>query len=107
MTDWTAFLKGPWSSAATRPGGPAFWRTEFDYAAPKGGSETIGLNAAGLKRGQVWLNGHNLGPVPDAHPLYLPECWLQPKNTLVVFDAYGAQPDNFQFERYEEFAAAK
>jgi beta-galactosidase len=67
----------------------------------------VGLNSAGLKAGNVWLNGHNLGESPQDYPLYMPECWLkQGANDLVIFDLYGAKPNQLQMSRYEAFSVA-
>lgn len=107
VTNWAKFSKTGWKPGEAPKGLPVFWRGEFDYAAPKGGRETLGLLTSGLKRGQVWINGQNLGPAPDAHPLYIPEVWLRPKNTIVIFDADGATPSEVKFERYEAFATGK
>lgn len=105
VTNWPAFLSGEWETG-TPPAQnlPTFWRADFSYAPPAGARETIQLQANGMHRGQVWLNGHNLGPVPDAHPIYLPECWLQPRNTLVIFDADGAAPGGVELQRGQIFA---
>ena len=58
------------------------------------------MTYAGLTRGTVWLNGHNLGRYPEkilVSSLYLPECWLADGvNTLTVFDETGAAPTQVQ-----------
>ncbi len=107
VTNWQKFAKTGWKPGEAPKGLPVFWRGEFVYETPKGGRETLGLLTTGLKRGQVWINGQNLGPAPDAHPLYIPEVWLRPKNTIVIFDADGATPSEVKFERYEAFATGK
>jgi hypothetical protein len=104
VTNWAAFLAGPWKSDAAS--GPVFWRTEFTYSPTPGLSEIIELRADGVRRGHVWLNGRNLGPVPDKSPIYLPSPWLQEKNTLVIFDAEGASPREFRLQRGESWATA-
>jgi beta-galactosidase len=105
VTNWPAFVAGEWKTGnPPAPDRPNFWRTDFPYALTPGTDETVQLQASGLRRGQVWLNGHNLGPVPDAHPIYLPKCWLQPQNTLVIFDADGAAPNEVQLQRGETYA---
>ncbi|HVE15620.1 MAG TPA: fibronectin type III domain-containing protein, partial [Chthoniobacterales bacterium] len=99
-------LAGTWQSTTPPAGQPTFWRTDFNYATAPGSSEILQLLADGLVRGQVWLNGHNLGPVPDAHPIYLPECWLGAQNTLVVFDAQRASPTQLRLQRLADFIPA-
>jgi regulation of enolase protein 1 (concanavalin A-like superfamily) len=106
VTNWAPFLAGAWQSTTPPAGQPTFWRADFNYATAPGSSEILQLLADGLVRGQVWLNGHNLGPVPDAHPIYLPECWLGAQNTLVVFDAQGASPSQLRLQRLADFVPA-
>ena len=37
----------------------------------------------------------------------MPECWLkQGANDLVIFDLYGAKPNELQMTRYEAFSVA-
>jgi hypothetical protein len=105
VTNWPAFLSGAWDPKASASG-PTFWRTDFSYTPAPGLSEIVELRADGLSQGQVWLNGHNLGPVPDKHPLYLPAPWLQAKNSLVIFDADGSSPAQVQLQRGETWATA-
>ncbi len=91
-TSWQAF------AGVDGPGVPAFYRAEFTAAPPAspGARPILRVSLAGLGRGFVWLNGHNLGRYPEKVPvngLYLPECWLRPgKNTLIVFDEEGRAP---------------
>jgi beta-galactosidase len=69
--------------------------------------QTLGLVTDGLKAGHVWLNGHNLGECPQTVLMYVPECWLKDgNNDLVIFDLYGAKPDQVKLARYESFALA-
>ena len=109
VTNWKEFLThGDWQKGdPATPKLPTFWRTTFPYQHPAGMKETVGLLTAGLKSGHVWLNGHNLGECPQKVPMYLPECWLRDgANDLVIFDLYGAKPDQAKLSRYEAFAVA-
>lgn len=85
-------------------GRPAWWRCRF--TAPKQDRPLV-LDLTGLSKGQVMLNGNNVGryfvqtadgkPVPPQKELWLPECWLseneQPANELLIFDESGFAPD--------------
>ncbi len=78
---------------------PASWyRAEFNATPPSGGGAhpIYRLSTAGMSRGFVWLNGHNLGRSPEklkVDGIYLPECWLAAgKNTIVMFDDEGKSP---------------
>ena len=77
---------------------PAFFRTTFDAKASTGMGPTpiYRISTKGLSRGNVWLNGHNLGRYPEKiniDGLYLPECWLKDgSNSLVIFDEEGHVP---------------
>ncbi len=110
VTNWPDFLShAPWLPSGTAaPAQPAFWRSTFTYQPPAGIRETLGLLTDGLKAGHVWLNGHNLGECPQKVPMYLPECWLKDgANDLVIFDLYGAKPEQVKFSRYEIFAVKR
>ncbi|MBV9850930.1 MAG: hypothetical protein JO250_14755 [Armatimonadetes bacterium] len=80
------------------PGVPAFYRAEFTATPPGavGPHPILRASLAGLSRGFMRLNGHNLGRYPEKSPtdgVYLQECWLNPgKNTLTVFDEDGNSP---------------
>lgn len=69
---------------------PAWYSTTFpatDYTGP------LYLKLRGAVKGQLYLNGHNLGRYWVCAPqdtYYLPECWLGEVNELLVFDETGA-----------------
>ncbi|HLV78723.1 MAG TPA: beta-galactosidase [Chthonomonadaceae bacterium] len=90
---------------------PTFYRSEFTAAPPAatGPHPILRVSLAGLSRGFVWLNGHNLGRYPEKVPvngLYLPECWLvNGENRLVIFDEEGDPPTHVAL--VEETAASR
>ncbi|HPG39197.1 MAG TPA: beta-galactosidase [bacterium] len=54
------------------------------------------INMNTLGKGVVWLNGKMLGRHWNIGPddrLYIPESWLERKNTLVIFDEEGFSPE--------------
>jgi beta-galactosidase len=54
-----------------------------------------------MGHGNVWVNGHNLGRYPERIPvngLYIPECWLQLKNTVEIYDEDGNIPNNVSIQ---------
>ena len=109
VTNWDEFMAyAPWRSGNPPDAGqPTFWRSNFSYHRAPGTKETIGLVTKGLKTGNVWLNGHNLGECPQKEPVYMPECWLKDgKNDLVVFDRNGEKPDQVRLNRYESVGLA-
>lgn len=59
------------------------------------------LYVAGAKKGQLFLNGHNLGRFWTIGPqefYYLPACWLQHNNELVLFEEQGNIPRRSHLE---------
>lgn len=83
--------------------GPQFFRTTFDMPST-GAQQTTSIwrvVVAGMGHGSVWVNGHNLGRYPERIPvngLYIPECWLQPKNTVEIYDDDGNIPNNVSIQ---------
>jgi beta-galactosidase len=78
---------------------PTFYRATFDAQPPAatGAHPIYRVTFAGLSRGSIWLNGHNLGRYPEKIPglntVYLPECWIKAgANELGIFDEKGASP---------------
>jgi len=53
------------------------------------------IKITGARKGQIFLNGHNVGRFWDAGPqewYYLPECWLADQNELLLFDEFAKAP---------------
>ncbi len=106
---WEPPAKGSydaWSAKGGKSRGgvgiPTWWRCEFTVT---GATRPLHLDAAGLSKGQVFVNGHNAGrywvatakgkAVPPQTRYYLPEPWLHTDkpNDLVIFDEHGCTPD--------------
>ena len=114
VTNWSEFMAKPWNDGKPLTADvPTFWKTTFTYHPSADGHETLGLDKTmdvlmtkkWQHSGHLWLNGHNLGEVPQAQPLYMPECWLKDgENDLVIFDMNGIPPDGVQISRLEGFA---
>lgn len=82
-------------------GRPTWWRTTFEVR--KGVGRPLAFDAAGLTKGQLFLNGRNLcrywvstatgKAVGPQTKLWLPDSWLgDGENELLVFDEHGAGP---------------
>lgn len=100
-----------WGPVRDTQGAAAFYQTSFTAHPPAalGAHPILRVTFAGLGRGTVWLNGHNLGQYPEKiriDGLYLPECWLvDGTNQLTIFDTAGANPS--QVKLYVETAASR
>ncbi len=94
--------KGKWASRAwTMPAGegrvvgkglPAWYRSRFKYNPT---SVPLFLRILAAKKGQIFLNGHNVGRFWNIGPqefYYLPEPWLRPENELLIFEEQGSIP---------------
>jgi hypothetical protein len=75
--------------------GPAFYRATFAYDPAEHGAGPFKIKLAGLGKGQIWLNGHNLGRYWSIGPqesYKLPASWLREANELLIFDEHGGDP---------------
>lgn len=92
----------PLKKGATRKGdSPMWWKAAFDVPENPG---TLAFDTEGLSKGQVFINGHNLGryftatgthkAVGPRTRLTIPESWIKPGgvNEAVVFDEHGFVP---------------
>ncbi|HHN78388.1 MAG TPA: hypothetical protein ENK11_06935, partial [Phycisphaerales bacterium] len=81
--------------------GPTWWRCEFTLEA--GHDAPLWLDLTGMTKGQVYLNGENVGRyfnatasgdgVEPGGPVWLPTPWLREGiNELVLFDEHGGNP---------------
>lgn len=86
----------------TPDGKPRWWSAGFTLNGPP--HTALALDTRGLTKGQVFLNGRNLGryftadgdgrAVGGQLGVYLPEPWLvcPGHNAITIFDEYGASP---------------
>jgi len=77
---------------------PAWYASRFSHT-PQG--EPLFLHVAGAKKGQMILNGHNIGRFWTIGPqqyYYLPDCWLREDNELLVFVEQGDLPRRTRLE---------
>jgi hypothetical protein len=81
---------------------PTWFGTSFTV---KSTDVALWLDITGMSKGQIYLNGHNVGryfvatrtgrKVPPQTRYYLPEPWLSvdEPNELILFDEHGRRPD--------------
>jgi beta-galactosidase len=93
-----------WRDGGATQGLPVFYHATFSTRPPGelGAYPILRVKFAGLARGTMWINGHNLGQYPekiDVDGLYVPECWLKEgSNDLMIFDTHGPEPSQVQLE---------
>jgi hypothetical protein len=70
------------------PDGPSFYRGHFTMDTP---ADTF-LDVSAIRKGFVWVNGHNAGRAWSAGPtrtLYVPASWLvKGDNEVIAFDIF-------------------
>lgn len=77
---------------------PAWYATQFKYTPA---SVPLFLRILGAKKGQIFLNDHNVGRFWNIGPqqcYYLPECWLSQENELLIFEEAGNTPSGSRLE---------
>ena len=77
---------------------PAWYAAGFHYTPS---DSALFLHVAGAKKGQVFLNGRNLGRFWTVGPqqyYYLPRCWLGETNELLLFEEQGNLPRRTRLE---------
>jgi beta-galactosidase len=75
--------------------GMAFWRARFAYNPLAHGAGPFYLALRGLGKGQLFVNGRNLGRYWHIGPqerYKLPATWLEAENELLIFDEAGGAP---------------
>ncbi|MBZ0171172.1 MAG: hypothetical protein K8E66_02210, partial [Phycisphaerales bacterium] len=81
--------------------GPVWWRCGFELSGLS--SRPLRLDLNGMTKGQIYLNGHDVGryfkatadgtPVPPEGQPWLPTPWLREgRNELMLFDEHGGNP---------------
>jgi hypothetical protein len=76
--------------------GMRLYRAAFEYNPTTHGSGPFKLALPGLRKGQIWVNGHNLGRYWQIGPqeyYKMPAAWLRAQNELVIFEEEGGVPD--------------
>jgi len=88
-----------------------WYKAEYQISAGELGEDAdYRLNAAGLGKGMLFVNGHAVGrhwliasPGTNGQPTqqyyHLPKNWLRAENTLIVFEEQTAAPSGVQIER--------
>ena len=124
LNDWemTPFLAGERSSIVEKSASVAWskfslpqrlcwYKAEFQISPGTLAEDAdYRLNAAGLGKGMLFLNGHGVGrhwlivsPGTNGQPTqqyyHLPKSWLISENTLIVFEEQAASPSGVQLER--------
>jgi len=91
-------------------GTPVWWRATFNLP---GVDLPLWFDTTGLSKGQVLVNGRNIGryftatrtgkAVGPQKRIYIPQCWVDPggENELVVFDEHGFDPTKTKIVRRE------
>jgi beta-galactosidase len=93
----------PWQFSKTSASEPikgksCWYRTTFKKPAC---DWPVFLRMYGGKKGQLLLNGHDCGRFWTGGPqelYYLPECWMDNENELVVFEELGNMPSRCRLE---------
>lgn len=89
-----SFLAGTQPGAAEPEGtGPAYYRASFARAALPSDLTRLALRIEGLGKGQLWLNGRNLGRFWQIGPqedYKVPASWLAAHNELLILAEEGA-----------------
>lgn len=106
LAKWEPPTRGAWEPLAKngkgKRGRPAWFRGTFT---PPATDRPLYFDAAGLSKGQLFINGHNIGrywvattagkAVDLATRLYIPETWLKAgaANEVMIFDEGGFTPE--------------
>ncbi len=95
---WQSVKKG---EGPRKQSGPTWWRAEFSLPENPG---PVALDTSGLSKGQLYVNGHNVGryftatargkAVGPQTRLYIPDPWLKAGglNEVLIFDEHGFTP---------------
>lgn len=104
----TPMKKAALTAAGSRgyKGAPTWFRASFSGAPSRG----LYINTNGLTKGQLFINGKNLGryfnatpdgkQLPVQAPLWIPGPWLNDEeNELFIFDEHGYPPGKVKLQR--------
>jgi len=108
---WTAMKAKTWSTGtAPSDNVPRLWRMDFAYTPPANALQTWTITATvnSGTQGVVWFNGHCLGrQITSQSPLFVPECWLQPTNTIILVTQGGGAPQGYSLAPVEFHSLVK
>lgn len=94
--------QGPHAPHGAKKGYPAWFSSTFKRPPVE---EGLFLRLMGGGKGQLYLNGHNVGRYWTVGPqdlYYLPSCWLADENQLTIFEETGAPPTKTALEIHPE-----
>jgi hypothetical protein len=86
--------RAPSKTRTSRKRLPTWFHCRFKYAGA-GRDAPLFLRVSGARKGQLVLNGHNVGRFWNLGPQeyhYLPSCWLSEENEILLFDETGRPP---------------
>ncbi len=97
LSDQAKWFYRPWDvpgegGALVGKDQPAWYAASFSH---DGDPTPLFLHVVGAKKGQLFLNGHNLGrfwTIGPQQDYYLPSCWLAEENELLIFEEHGNTP---------------
>ncbi|MFC6644185.1 beta-galactosidase [Granulicella cerasi] len=106
----TPGLRGPQAETAHAADGLTWYTTSFSLPlASQSHEDVYRLDATGLTKGSLELNGHALGrhwllspagsDQPSQRYYHVPRAWLKEHNTLRIFDEQGGTPTLLSLQR--------
>lgn len=108
MAKWEPPARGAWEpwgkNGKAKRGRPAWFKASFTFVAT---DTPLYFDAHGLSKGQVFVNGHNVGrywtatnagkSVNTSNRLHIPDAWLKSgasaSNEILIFDEGGFSPE--------------
>lgn len=101
---WRPFT-GPGDAVGTSAQNlPGWFASSFNYPAEKHDSPLF-LAIDGACKGRIYVNGRDLGRYWNTGPqkyYYVPGCWLERKNRLLLFEESGKAPKNTKLHSLPE-----
>lgn len=114
LTADAAWSFAPWRrpekddpEATAADGRPAWYRAEFGEADASGPTY---LRLGEGWKGQIYFNGRHVGRYWNIAPqqdYYIPECWYESRNTLLLFDERGIAPEGAEIVVRREWTAER
>lgn len=100
LPDSTLLVPGGEVAAASNDFEPKYFTTSFEYL----GDEPIMLDIGDMKKGQIFLNGKNLGKFngkTTQELYYIPKAYMKERNVLTLFEEYGTYPQGVKLVEAE------